>query len=270
MGELILCSRPLAKLPYELESASLSVYSLEELSYYVLNNLYLLDETFMSAGLCDWLDKELDLKETAEKLRNICQKNGTLPEFLLCILSESGYCSSQELRQAAEQMQKMAQIPDNQRGKIKGDRYMQKQRYADSIREYRKLLAAPEEKSPDFLGKVWHNLGCAYARLFLFQEAADCYLRAYAFSKETESLAEALAAYRCNGDRAGMENLAEKCSIETEKIKEMEDKIQRAVSDEEVQAVIQKLNGLFVSGNASEIMEVLTEWKNTYRKNCRM
>ena len=36
MGELILCSHMLAAVPYYIDEASLNVYSLEELSYYIM------------------------------------------------------------------------------------------------------------------------------------------------------------------------------------------------------------------------------------------
>ncbi len=34
MGQLLFCSHALAKKPYDIESASLNIYSLEEMSYY--------------------------------------------------------------------------------------------------------------------------------------------------------------------------------------------------------------------------------------------
>ena len=37
MGELILCSHPIAAMPYYIDNISLNVYSLEELCYYTLS-----------------------------------------------------------------------------------------------------------------------------------------------------------------------------------------------------------------------------------------
>lgn len=39
MGELILCSHPIAAMPYYIDNISLNVYSLEELCYYIENHL---------------------------------------------------------------------------------------------------------------------------------------------------------------------------------------------------------------------------------------
>ena len=51
MGELILCKQSIAATPFFLEDAALNVYSLEELSYYISKNTYLLNANFISTEL---------------------------------------------------------------------------------------------------------------------------------------------------------------------------------------------------------------------------
>ena len=65
MGELILCSHPIAAMPYYIDNISLNVYSLEELCYYIENHLYLIEADFMSEELCLWIGQELDEKDLA-------------------------------------------------------------------------------------------------------------------------------------------------------------------------------------------------------------
>ena len=55
MGELILCKRPIAAIPYYLEGASINVYSLEELSYFLYHHTYQIPQDFMSVELCHWI-----------------------------------------------------------------------------------------------------------------------------------------------------------------------------------------------------------------------
>ena len=62
MGELILCNQNMAAFPYYVEEAAIGVYSLEELSYYICHNVYLLRSDFMNEDLCNWLEWELKLK----------------------------------------------------------------------------------------------------------------------------------------------------------------------------------------------------------------
>ena len=71
MGELILCSRPIAAAPFYIEELSVNLYSLEELSYYIFHNVYLLNSDFMSVELCQWVDSELGMKELANELKGM-------------------------------------------------------------------------------------------------------------------------------------------------------------------------------------------------------
>ncbi len=62
------------------------IYTIEELCYYLCNNLYLIDYTIMNRRLCDWLEDELGLAKMAEDLRRDLDQNATLEEFVLTIL----------------------------------------------------------------------------------------------------------------------------------------------------------------------------------------
>ena len=56
MGELLLCHEPMAAEPYLIEESGMHLYSLEELSFYIANNVYLLDGSFMKEELCLWIE----------------------------------------------------------------------------------------------------------------------------------------------------------------------------------------------------------------------
>ena len=59
--------------------ASIAVFlTIEELCYYLCNNLYLIDYTIMNGQLCDWLDEELEMKALASELRDVLRLHGSL------------------------------------------------------------------------------------------------------------------------------------------------------------------------------------------------
>lgn len=60
MGNLILCHDRHAAHPYEITRIHCRIFTIEELCYYLCNNLYLIDYTIMNGQLCDWLDEDLD------------------------------------------------------------------------------------------------------------------------------------------------------------------------------------------------------------------
>ena len=65
MGNLILCHDRHAAHPYEITRIHSRIFTIEELCYYLCNNLYLIDYTIMNEQLCDWLDEELGMEELA-------------------------------------------------------------------------------------------------------------------------------------------------------------------------------------------------------------
>lgn len=166
MGELILCNQNMAAFPYYVEEAAIGVYSLEELSYYICHNVYLLRSDFMNEDLCNWLERELKLKDAADALREIVRKGGTLSEFVTCLLSQSGYCDRMQIAQIAQQIAELEHKSEYECSKIRADRYVTNGRYAAAIAAYRTLLANQAAENPILVGNVWHNLGKAYTGLF--------------------------------------------------------------------------------------------------------
>ena len=197
MGELILCSRPLAKFPYHLENVGINIYSLEELCYYIEKNMYLLDESFLDEELCVWIGQELEFPELGERLAAICDRDGTVAEFAECILRETGYFDAVKTGKVVMGLREMAYKSKAERGKLRADRYAAGGRLRYAVYEYRRLLAEWDGENEILCGDIWHNLGCACARMFLFEEAADCYAKAYGKNRNPQSLQECLYARAC-------------------------------------------------------------------------
>ena len=76
MGSLILCHHKHAVHPYDITRIHRKVYTIEELCYYLCNNLYLIDYTIMNEQLCRWLEEELEMKELASRLRDELRLKG--------------------------------------------------------------------------------------------------------------------------------------------------------------------------------------------------
>lgn len=270
LGELILCRQQIAAMPYYIETISLNVYSLEELSYYVEHNLYLIGPDFMDEELCEWVEVELKLKETADQLREIREAQGTLSEFVLCLLQASDYCDRQTLSHIRQVLQEMEHKTDFECGKIRADRYMENKKYICAIEEYRKVLRMEEEDTV-LVGNVWHNLGTAYSRLFFFEKAASCYYNAYEKNQDQRSLEACLMTYRCMKDERGFKRKAAAAFLSEEEtagiasqltaysqmgeIREFEEEIDEAAKTPE--EFCKKAQGL------------LEKWKVEYRKNCK-
>lgn len=104
----------------------------------------------------------------------------------------------------------MEQKSDFECDKIRADQLMEKEKYLAAIYRYKHLLdeADTKETSEVLRGNIWHNLGTAYARLFLFEEAGCCFEKAYALNKQKESLRECLMCCRCRHDEEAFAEIA--------------------------------------------------------------
>ena len=140
MGELILCSEPIAAMPYYLEGVSLNIYSLEELSYYIMHNTYLIERDFMNEELCTWIAREARQIKLAERLRDIMHGNRSLSDFVFEIIKTCGYCTMAEMQEVILEIRQLEEKSDFDCNKIRAHKLMENERYLSSIYESKRLL----------------------------------------------------------------------------------------------------------------------------------
>lgn len=190
MGSLILCHSKRAKRPYEISRVHMRIYTIEELCYYLHNNLYLIDYTIMNRRLCDWLEDELELKDMAENLRKNLDQNASLEDFVLTILKGSDIYAPSELVKIQTLLGQLKNQKDVERSKYKGDTLFEAGEYASAILVYQAVLNIEWDDSVNktFYGQIYACLGAAYGRLFLYKEAAEMYHEAYRICEEPDML----------------------------------------------------------------------------------
>ena len=279
MGELLICNEPIAALPYYIEGVSWNVYSLEELCYYVENNTYLLEKDFMTEELCTWIGKEANNLKLADRLRDIMHLDGRLSEFVLALLVDCGYCPKDVIQEVVRIIREMEDKSDFECNKVRADRLMEKEKYLSSIYEYKSLLDSNEagEQSKELLGNIWHNLGTAYARLFLFKEAVSCYEKAYKLNQNEESLKEALMASSCLKDEMGFDLAVQKYGVPESFVQEVKQELSLAGRTEVLSSFENKLEtiaGLNTPAKRAEyhkaVSNIIFNWKEEYRRICRI
>ena len=67
MGRYLLCGKE-AELPFEIEELDLRIYTIEELCYYIYNNLMLIGDDFIGDRLIDFIRNGLSMPEIADKI----------------------------------------------------------------------------------------------------------------------------------------------------------------------------------------------------------
>lgn len=89
MSGYILCQVKKAEKPFYIENISTNIYSIEELCYYLYNNLYLVDSSLISSKLCTWLEEELELPKLAAKRNLILEERPDLKKYCIRYLKRS-------------------------------------------------------------------------------------------------------------------------------------------------------------------------------------
>ena len=56
MAGFILCRSKYAEKPYYINNMAINIYSMEELCYYIYNNIYLIGTDLIDEGLVNWID----------------------------------------------------------------------------------------------------------------------------------------------------------------------------------------------------------------------
>lgn len=273
MGELILCRQEIAANPYFIEDASLNIYSLEELSYYIAENVYLLNAQFMSKDLCRWIGKELGCRDLEKTLVDAISQKAPLHVFIGQILTYNGYLTNSEIRDVLKTIASFENKSPAECQKMRADRLMEKDKIVDAIYEYEQMLDDPKvlHGATVFEGDVWHNLGVAYARLFFFSEASCCFEEAYKRNHRQDSLRMMLSAVLCMEDEKRFEQLKDQYFIPEDMVSEIRQEMETAASSKEIQAFCSQMEKQ-LQGDCflEESFEILTRWKVDYNRLCRI
>lgn len=181
MGTYYLCQTPRARHPYYIESIHRNIWSIEELCYYMKENVYLVDETVLSKKLCDWIGTELHLRRLADNLKRALEKEAPADEFVMPIFRECAYLSPTELLYFREKLVQVQIEPMDVRCKMKADYLVNYGMYVSAITEYERILKQrrPGSLGIQFYAVVMENMATAYAKLFRFEEAAECLWESY-------------------------------------------------------------------------------------------
>lgn len=239
MSKYILCQVKRAKLPYYIENISTNIYSIEELCFYFYHNIYLLDETIINEELCFWIRDELGLRKLAQRMYSLLDDPTKVGDFILLVFKEINYLSIDEFRKLNQQIQKLAEEPLLLRQKLKGDYLMGHGKIVNAIKVYQKVLHDKlEEKQGEddhlgtqFIGGIYHNMGCAYARLFQMEEAVNCFVKAYSCMRTFVSIKNYLYAVYMDKGIAAFANVAADLNVDDERTFEILGEIEQAANE---------------------------------------
>ncbi len=279
MGRMILCRGVEAAKPYTFRLSNVRVRSIEELCHYLYHNIYEVTEDLFDETLIEWLEKEAELPQLAERLRNLTGAGSGLVEIVAGVFRSCDYYSEAEIVYIMGVVEELSHKPYYGRQKIKADNYMKYKKYADAIRGYEKLLngGMVGNLSPEEYGDALHNLSVAYMHADRLEEASDGFKKAYASNQRPRTLESYLYSLLLSGRGEDMEKEAAALGWGREKAdeykKKMEDYLVEAEGMEELKRLRRewkRTDGMKAGAVPENINRFILEWKAKYREGFRI
>lgn len=228
MSVPVLCQVRRAETPYYIEEVDLHIYSLEELCWFCVHNLPLLDEAFFGRDLQDWIKYELRLRRLALVLADLQKKEDFLLEqALLPILREIHFLDGSGEKALLQELRDMDALPLPMKKKRKADTLSGHQKYLKAIQEYRSVLAMQNSASmgAQFTGMVYNNMGVAYAKLFEMEEAVMCMQKAYDLLHSRKALFHYLFCVWLGQGEESFRKCADQLGVDTQTRRQIKEEI---------------------------------------------
>lgn len=275
MTRLIICNGQRATTPYHFQMTGVNVYSIEELCFYLYENIYMVTEDSFTVELCNFIEHELKLKERADKLRDMLRVHASLKDLVVCVLCSCDFYMEPEIKHILHIIDEIAGLPQIKRNRLLADQFLSYNNYAHAKRVYMSILESPDASMLEGkeLGNIYHNLGIIALHLTGFREATELFQKAYQNNRNTESLHQYLFALRLSApwetylkelDRFTNGNAMD--HIIRDELNKMEEKIKMTPDYK----VIQAMETLRKDGKTAlynrEVDQLLNHWKEKYRK----
>lgn len=275
MTRLILCSGKRANTPYHFKITGVNIYSIEELCYYLYENIYMVTEELFTPELCEFIEKELELPERAAKMKEMLKLHAGLKDLVVCVLCSCDYYMESEIKHILHIIDEIAGLSQIKRNKLLADQCLAYKNYAEAKRMYQAILSDTDASTLEDkeIGNIFHNLGIIALHLTGFTEAIDLFYQAYEKNHNTESLHQYLFALRLGSSQEDYQKELGRFTngnamdhMIREELASMEERI-TGTNDYKV---IKAMETLRKDGRTAlynrEVEQLLNRWKAKYRK----
>lgn len=270
MGGMILCRTRRSENPLYLNELGIEIYSLEELCYYIYHNIYIITDDFMNETLLDFIRNGTNEPALADKLGELRASKAGLAEMVVTVLKYVDYYNVGEIEQIKDILNTLSTQNIYERMKSRADSFLKNRCYYSAIRNYDRIIKGSRDPELPglFYAKVYHNMGTAYAKMFLYRQAAEFFKEAYKIGQHEESKSCFLAAERLAKGEDVIEDMGdsgEACAVR----KKIEGFMDHARYSDEYRQ-LQNIDSLKESGQVSEYYQAIQDcmelWKKQYEK----
>lgn len=275
MGKLIQCSSVIAREPYCFPMTKTRVYSIEEVCYYIRNNIYMMQEEIFDREFAAWIRQELGMEVTADKLDQMRQDHNNLKDIVVTLCCSCDYYTESEINQLIDIMDETQNLSLRGRQQIKAESFLKSGSFEKARQEYESILKSPDmlNASEEEYSLVYHSLGVACAGMGEFRQAALAFQKAYEQGKRMESMQSYLYCLRLGELEEEYQRAGKELELTTEQQvflqAQYEDAVSQSTESRECRQ-IRRLQEMQAQGRQEyreQAGEIILQWKNEYRQN---
>ncbi len=264
MAGLQTCTK-MAKEPFYIKKLDKRIYSLEEINFFIYNNINLIYQEFFSDELISFIEKDLERADIARGLRIIKDNKGTVKELISFLLKESHYYSPNELARIANYVVNIDNMTEAERLKIQADGFYEKGQYESALRIYFDILNMMDEEktlSEAFFGGIAYSIGTIYAKLFMCKNANSYFSKAYELYPDTSYAKACVYMALINNDEEEILKTIVKYHITDEALEVMRSRVRSL--RREIETSDETLNFIYSFENGNAGQQIIEQWKEEY------
>lgn len=276
LGKLILCHGDLAVEPYHFVLTNTFIYSMEELSFYLYNNIYEIYEDTFTKELVKWLEVELNLPEIAKKLNHLIDNKNSLKDVVVTLLCACDYYEEDEIKDIIQIIDLIENLEPIRRQKIKADHYLKYKNYQLAQSEYAGILNAKDFNlfSEEEYGDILHNQAVIKLHTATIREAALKFKEAYEYNHDEETLKEYLYTLKLGNYDEEYQKEIQNYNLNSEILFDMNEEMNDIIQTMKESPSYGKLQQGVAFKEEGKLIEfykemdtLIYEWKREYRGN---
>jgi tetratricopeptide (TPR) repeat protein len=201
MGNVILCEGKKATVPYVFAYGNVAIFTIEELCWYIYNNIEAVAEEINDFRIADFIAGELGLPERGAVIRGYIENKNSLKDLATAILCSCNYYTMKEIKGLLSEIDLLIKLGPMQRKKHTADTLMAAGDIQGATAEYIRIFEAaePTDLPSREYGNVMHNVAAHEAINGAYLPAAAHFKAAYEYNSDTESYRQYLEALRMSG-----------------------------------------------------------------------
>lgn len=184
---------PVEKLPLDMQMSGIRIFSLEELCWYLSQNVYAITQELFDEKMFFWMDRITGNHSLALALGNYQAAGKPLKEIVRLLLNSVDYLNNSEIAYVYNKLSEMEHQNPVEQARLAADNYNRYGHCMAALKGYHHVIYQMEhdynnEVTRQFKAETWHNMGIAFLKLHHPERAAECMEKAFTLVKDQSYL----------------------------------------------------------------------------------